>query len=118
MPLSKGSMAGVALAAMLLVVLVAYWLNRPAFGEISDRGYDYAMALGSACNGKNADKIAKIRQMIDQSVKQGELETKEAAWLKGIADQAADGQWEQACASVRTLMQEQTQKADPLPPLD
>ncbi|WDI44820.1 hypothetical protein [Bremerella sp. P1] len=118
MEMSKPAVTGVAFVVVLVVAAVAYWLTRPTFGEISRKGYDYAMALGSACNGKNEAKVAKITQMIDQSTEDGELETQEAAWLKGIAQQASDGHWELAYASVRTLMQEQTQKAVPLPRLD
>lgn len=118
MELSKGALAGITVAVILIVGAIAYWLTRPSFGEISGKGYDYAMALGSACNGKDEAKIAKITQMIDQSTQDGELQSHEADWLKGIAQQASDGKWEQAYASVRTLMQEQTQPANPLPELD
>lgn len=118
MELSKPALTGIVVAVVLFVGAIAYWLTRPTFGEISRKGYDYAMALGSACNGKDEAKVAKITQMIDQSTQDGELQSHEAAWLKGIAQQANDGQWELAYASVRTLMQEQTQKANPLPILD
>ncbi|QDU77998.1 hypothetical protein Pan97_50770 [Bremerella volcania] len=118
MDFSKGTLAGIGVAAVLIVAVVIYWLTRPTFGEISRKGYDYAMALGSACNGKDEAKVAKITQMIDQSAQDGELQSYEAAWLKGIAQQASDGQWESAYASVRKLMQEQTQAATPLPELD
>lgn len=118
MEMSKGTLAGAVLVGVLVVAAVTYWLSRPTFGEISRKGYDYAMALGSACSGKDEAKIAKINQMIDQSTQDGELEMQEAAWLKGIAQQASDGHWETAYASVRTLMQEQTQMAKPLPELD
>lgn len=118
MDMSKGTLSAIAAVVVLFVAAVAYWLTRPTFGEISRTGYDYAMALGSACNGKNEAKVAKITQMIEQSQLDGELEPHEAAWLKGIAQQASAGDWELAYASVRTLMQEQTQKANPLPEID
>ncbi|MBA2114709.1 hypothetical protein [Bremerella alba] len=118
MELSKGTLIVALLGIVLVAAAIAYWLTRPTFGEISRKGYDYAMALGSACNGKNEAKIAKITQMIDQSTQDGELEPEEAAWLQGIAQKASDGKWESAYASVRTLMQAQTQQASPLPSLD
>jgi len=118
MEASKGTLIGGVIVVLLVGAAIAYWLSRPTYGDISRKGYDYAMALGSACNGKNEAKIAKITQMIDQSAQDGELQTHEADWLKGIAQQASDGHWESAYASVRTLMQEQTQTATPLPELD
>ncbi|PQO31364.1 hypothetical protein C5Y96_13570 [Blastopirellula marina] len=111
-------MAGIAVGVVLVVAVLGYWLTRPTFGEISPTGYDYAMALGSACSRRDSTKIAKITQMIDQSTQDGQLESQEAAWLKGIAQKAQEGHWEMAYASVRTLMQEQTQKSNPLPELD
>ncbi len=118
MELSKGVVAGSTIAAILIVTAIAYWLSRPTFGEISRKGYDYAMALGSACNSKDEAKLAKITQMIDQSEQNGELNPQEVAWLSAIAQQAHDGNWDAAYASARTLMQEQTQAATPLPKLD
>jgi len=118
MELSKGALVGTVLVVGLVIIAAAFWFTRPTFGEISPKGYDYAMALGSACNGKNATKLAKITHMIDQSMQDGTLQAEEAKWLKGIAQKASDGQWETAYASVRTLMREQTKRASPLPKLD
>lgn len=118
MDVSKPTSVGIAIFVVFVGAAIVYWLTLPKFGEISRTGYDYAMALGSACNRKDEAKVAKITQMIDQSTQDGELQTQEAEWLKGIARQASDGHWETAYASVRTLMQEQTQAAPPLPKLD
>ncbi len=115
---SRGTVIGGIVVAVLVVGAMAYWLSRPTFGEISPKGYDYAMALGSACNGKNEAKITKITQMIHQSAEAGELRPDEAAWLQSIAQQATDGRWESAYAAVRTLMEEQTVRANPLPEID
>lgn len=118
MEMSKGTLAGISFVIVLCIAAIAYWLSRPTFGEISRTGYDYAMALSSACNGKNEAKVAKITQMIDQAALDGDLEAQEAAWLKGIAKQASEGHWDLAYASVRQLMEEQTETATPLPQLD
>ncbi|RCS40620.1 hypothetical protein DTL42_24940 [Bremerella cremea] len=108
----------VVLAGVVVVGGFAWWLSRPSYGEISDKGYDYAMALFAACNGRSTAKIEKIVSMVEQSQIAGELPEQEAAWLKKIASNAMEGNWESANASVRTLMEEQAKRADPLPQLD
>lgn len=108
----------VILVAVVVIGGIAWWLTLPSYGEISEKGYAYAMALFSACNGKSTAKVEKIVAMIEQSVTADELSQQEAAWLKGIASNALEGNWESANAAVRTLMEEQARQADPLPEID
>ncbi|PQO31687.1 hypothetical protein [Blastopirellula marina] len=118
MDYSTRNTAGVVLVGVILVGIIAWWLTRPSYGEISEKGYDYAMALFSACNGKSTAKVEKIVDMIRQSAAAGELSQQEATWLQGIASNALEGKWDSANAAVRTLMEEQARQADPLPEID
>lgn len=115
---STRNIALLVFAAVVVIGSVAWWLSRPSYGEVSEKGYDYAMALFAACNGKSTVKIEKIVSMVEQSQIAGELSDQEAAWLKKIASNAMEGDWESANAAVRTLMEEQAKRADPLPRLD
>lgn len=103
---------------LILLVAVGYWLQRPAYGEIGRKGYDYAMALSSACSGRSQARVAKISQMITQSEEAGELNAAESNWLQQIVQQTNTGNWETAYENVRLLMQCQTERANPLPVID
>lgn len=115
---STRNSAVVVLASAILVGGIAWWLALPKYGEISEKGYSYALALYSACNGKRANKVEKIVGMIEQSVAAGELSQQEATWLIGIAGNALEGKWKSASAAVRSLMEVQARRADPLPEID
>ncbi len=108
----------VILVAVIVVGGIAWWLTRPNYGEISEKGYDFAMALFSACNGKSIAKVEKIVGMIERSTTAGELSEQEAAWLMGIVRQALEGNWGSANAAIRVLMEEQARAAEPLPKID
>lgn len=105
-------------AAVVLIGAIAWWLSQPSYGEISPKGYQFAMAIYSASNGKNKPKVEKISGMIDQSVAAEEISVEEADWLRGIVQKALDGDWESATAAVRVLMEEQTRQAEALPQVD
>ena len=105
-------------AAVMLICGIAWWLMQPSYGEISPKGYQYAMAIYSAANGKNKPKVERISSMIDQSVAAEEISAEEANWLRGIVQKALDGDWQSANAAVRVLMEEQARPAEPLPEVD
>lgn len=118
MSTSSKNVTLVMVASLIVVGAIAWWLTRPSYGEISHTGYDYAMALYSACNGKSTAKVQQISTMIDEAESAGELTLQEKAWLQGIARQALDGDWNSANSAVRRLMEEQTRDADLLPKID
>jgi hypothetical protein len=98
-------------ASIGLALLVGYLLLSRGYGETSDRGYQYATAIFSACNQKDETKLREISTMIDQSVEAGELDAREAGWLFAIIDQGMDGKWDAATRNVRQLMDAQIRPA-------
>ena len=107
----KTTLLLLATALLSLVVLAAYWLWSPGYGETSGQGYQYAIALFSACNQKDEGRLQKITEMIDAALNDGQLQPSEAEWLSAIIDKGTSGEWEAASRDVRRLMMDQIKPA-------
>ncbi|MBW3600662.1 MAG: hypothetical protein KY475_25790 [Planctomycetes bacterium] len=105
------------LSAAVVVAMIAgvVWLMNRPYGETSSEGYQYAMALLSACNQQDAARLEKISAMMEESLRQGELQPTEAKWLTAIIDDAHAGDWDTASREVRRLMEDQLRPAPALP---
>lgn len=111
---SKATWLGGALVVAVLV-LVCGWLLLRGYGEVSEHGYEHAMALFSACNRRDTPQVVRIQEMIAQSLDEGRLRADEANWLQGIVTLALDERWDRASSRLRQLMEDQIQRAPPLP---
>ena len=94
------------------LVLYLFWPR--GYGETSDQGYQFAIALFTACNQHDSEKLTTIANMIEAAEDAGELGNAEARWLQGITRQGLAGNWEAANRAVRRLMTDQLKPA-PLP---
>ena len=106
MPESRTLVWGGAALAVLVLVAGYLWINRP-YGEVSERSYQYATALFSACNQKEAARLHKISEMVGASVRTGEISQQEAGWLQAIIELGLSGSWDAASREVRQLMEDQ-----------
>lgn len=79
------------------------------YGEVTPRCYDYAKALYSICNRRDAERLQEFTQLVETDLQAGELAEREADWLQEIADQARSGDWSAAQAASRQLLEDQVQ---------
>jgi hypothetical protein len=79
------------------------------YGEVTPQCYEYAKALYSICNRKDADRLEEFTALVEADLQSGELGEQEADWLRGIADQARSGEWSSAQSSARRLLEDQVQ---------
>ena len=99
---------------LLLVVGLAFWfLSGP--GEISQRGYQYAMALLSVCNRQDAQRLQVIVEGIHADREQQELPARDARLLLKITSRAEQGDWLGSAEAVRSLMEHQQRAQTALP---
>lgn len=92
------------------VVGIFYYLSRPAYPKISPKAYEYATALYSASNQHSADRLDILNELIDDSQAKQEIAAEESRWLHAIVDQARSGQWQEAVAECRVLLDCQVDK--------
>ena len=92
---------------VLLLLVASYCFSGNQYGEVSDQGYQYAQALYSCCNQRDAKKLELISQMIDEAHSRDEISEQEIGWLAGIIQQGRDGDWKSASESIRQLMNDQ-----------
>jgi len=97
------------LLAVLAIVCIglAYYLFSGSYGETSERGYNHAMTLISACNLKDLERVLRIQSTIAADVQSQSIAPAEARWLNAIVDHALSGDWETASRQVRKLMNAQ-----------
>lgn len=98
-------------AASMVAVVVAgglIWLSW-GYGEVSQSGYEHAMALVSACNRQDTVRLEKIVASIHQAVESQTLPAYDAKILLRIAERALDGDWEWSSRQVRQVMLDQIQ---------
>ncbi len=80
------------------------------YGKVSPKTYEYATALYSICNQKDAKRLEKLATMVEQSQQTSEISDKEAGWLKAIIKQARGGSWETASSRARQMMNNQVER--------
>jgi hypothetical protein len=93
----------------VLVLLVGLMLAGCGYGEVTPRCYDYAKALYSICNRRDADRLEEFAALVDADLQSGELGDQEADWLRDIAERARAGDWSDAQAAARRLLEDQVQ---------
>ena len=108
---SKQWAAVISVAA--LIVILGIWLPGRGYGEVSEKGYQYAVALFRACNQKDEAALSEISGMITKSTEAGEIELLEAKWLTEIIDRGRSGDWQGASRDVRQLMHDQLKEVPP-----
>lgn len=94
--------------AIVTALIAAYTVcGCQQYGEVSPKCYEFATAMYSICNRKDAARLEIIAKAINDAVAADELSTDEAAVLQAIIQQADDGKWTAAMQDCRTLMSEQ-----------
>lgn len=94
---------------ILLLAGAALWFFNRGYDKVSDQGYEYAMALMSACNRRDEPRVKTIVSKIEASREAGEIPEDDAKTLTGIANRALDGNWESAASAIRRLMKDQVE---------
>jgi CO/xanthine dehydrogenase FAD-binding subunit len=105
---ARVSRLGAMLATCLLLIIgLAIWMNSD-YSRISDRGYDYALALVSACSRQDEIRVKQIAEEIVAA----ELPVYDRRVILKIAENALSGNWRSASDEARTLLKAQIQPAD------
>lgn len=92
--------------AICVIAAVLWWMSL-GYSKVSDKGYQYAMAMISICNQKDVARLEKIREQITASTEDEELPSYDSRVLIDIADRAAAGDWDSATGAIRRLMKDQ-----------
>ena len=107
----NGKQLGMSLGIVLcLVTAIIVWMSR-GYDKISEGGYEYALALISACNRQDLERVQMIVENARQANADGKLPDYDTRVLEQIGQQAIDGRWEQASANARKLLKSQVQVA-------
>jgi hypothetical protein len=93
-----------AIVVLLIIFGVVAWL-KSGYSRISDQGYDYALALVSACSRQDESRVQQIAQEITES----ELPDYDRRVILAIAQQALEGDWQSAANLSRQLLKAQVQ---------
>lgn len=77
------------------------------YGEAGPAAYEHAKALYSICNRQDAPRLEKFSTSLASAVDAGEVTPKEQQWLAEIVALAQAGNWQEATANARRLMEDQ-----------
>ncbi|MEZ6133451.1 MAG: hypothetical protein R3C53_00940 [Pirellulaceae bacterium] len=104
---NSGKRVGIAILVLLMVVGVFIWFNH-GYSEISESGYDYALALISACGRQDKETV----QRIAKEVIERELPNYDRRVILAITDKALAGQWKASSADTRALLKAQVRPTE------
>jgi hypothetical protein len=90
---------------------VGYWYLNRSYEGLSPRGYKLAVALYSACNQKNSEKLEKISNLIQDSLRTGDLPDRDSRWLRKVIQLGQAKDWDTASSLVRRIMMDQNSDA-------
>lgn len=95
----------IALALGLVVLLTAgaWWLLRSKPVPLSGVGYELTSALYAACNLEDAKRLDAVVSKLEQQ----SLATEEREEVMSIVTLAKEGQWQDAAALARRLLESQ-----------
>jgi hypothetical protein len=98
------------IALVILTGLLFYFFGN-GYGRLSERGYQHALSIMSACNRKDTPRVQTIDAMLRQDVTTQQLKPTEARWLMKITQTALDGNWVLSSQQVRRLLEDQIESA-------
>ncbi len=93
---------------IILLLLTLLPLSGCGYPAVSPKTYEISKALYSVCNQKSTDRLKTVQTLIDSSLKEKEINEREAGWLNAIVASANKGNWETATQEARRLMEDQT----------
>lgn len=93
----------VAVASLLAVIAIGWYLLWDRDVRLSDTGYELSKALYAACNLEDTSRLAAF----EKAVAQYELSDQERSKMMPILTLAKDGQWRDAAVRARTLLESQ-----------
>ena len=92
----------------LLVVLVVL-SGCGGFGKVESFAYEQVKSLYTVCNQKNSEQLERVAEKIAEARAIGELSSQEVDWLEAIIADARSGQWKDAAAECRQLLEAQVE---------
>lgn len=90
-----------------LVLLVSMIGCQQRYGEVSPTAYEYAKALYSIANRRDAGRLDLVESQLAVSIRENLLSAQEQAWLQQIVSASRQGNWTAATRDCRTMMEEQ-----------
>ena len=93
--------------SLLVLLFGSLLLSGCGYPEVSPKTYELSKALYSVCNQKSPERLDKVQALIQSSLNQEEITSREADWLNGIIKQAQAGEWDEALQESRRIMEDQ-----------
>jgi hypothetical protein len=91
------------------VCILAAIASGCGYPEVSPKTYEVANALYAATNRQSIEHVDKAIAVTEELLAAGEISEREAGWLKAIAEQARNGDWDNAATEARRLIADQVQ---------
>jgi len=95
--------------AALLVSLVFFVRGCGQYAEVNEVTYEHAKALYSVCNRRDSERLEVCETLIVEAAANQQLSRRETSYLTDIIDTARNGEWVEALAMSRQLMEDQVQ---------
>jgi len=77
------------------------------YPEVSPKTYECAKALYSVCNQKDVQRLDIVEQLISEGEAEESLRPAESQWLREIVATARSGEWTEAAAEARQILDDQ-----------
>ncbi|WP_166825608.1 hypothetical protein [Thalassoroseus pseudoceratinae] len=98
------------LRALVVGVLLLLSASGCGYGEVGPETYEYAMALYSVCNSRDAQRLQSFTEQFEQAQADGKVSANEGKVLGQIVKLAQAGQWDDATADARALLDAQVKR--------
>jgi hypothetical protein len=92
-----------------LLAMLTVFKGCGGYGEVGPGAYEHAKALYSICNRQDASRLEIFSTSLTAAREAGEVTAREQEWLEDIAAMAQAGDWQDATAKARRLMEDQVQ---------
>lgn len=97
-------------AGVALLVFFAFFVRGCGqYPEVNEVTYEHAKALYSVCNRRDSEHLEVCETLIVEAAANQQLSRTETSYLTDIIDTARNGEWAEALAMSRQLMQDQVQ---------
>ncbi|MCA9118182.1 MAG: hypothetical protein KDA79_24085 [Planctomycetaceae bacterium] len=91
----------------LLWLLAPLLLAGCGYPEVSPKAYEISKALFSAASRQSEEQLDRAARLIETERKAGEISPREAGWLNEVVATARKGDWPEAQATARQIMEDQ-----------